>query len=84
VAHVGWAGQPVTAVVKDWRGAGVSWTAEYGCIKGLVWCRWQLHHQWTARCMEEFFQQGDREKNSGLDFSPLCDRSLLPPLLAKS
>jgi hypothetical protein len=34
--------------------------------------------------MEEFFQQGDREKNSGLDFSPLCDRSLLPLYLVKS
>jgi len=26
--------------------------------------------------MEEFFQQGDREKEGGLDFSPLCDRSV--------
>jgi hypothetical protein len=24
--------------------------------------------------MEEFFKQGDREKEKGLDFSPLCDR----------
>ena len=24
--------------------------------------------------MEEFFKQGDREKQQGLEFSPLCDR----------
>ena len=37
--------------------------------------RWDLHYQWTARCMEEFFKQGDMERSRGLDFSPLCDRS---------
>ena len=25
--------------------------------------------------MEEFFKQGDLEKENGLDFSPLCDRN---------
>jgi len=35
---------------------------------------WQLHSQWTTRCMEEFFKQGDKEQEQGLDFSPLCDR----------
>ena len=36
--------------------------------------RWDLHHQWTSRCMEEFFKQGDTERSHGLEFSPLCDR----------
>ena len=36
---------------------------------------WELHKEWTARCMEEFFNQGDREKEMGLDVSPLCDRN---------
>ena len=27
-----------------------------------------------TRCMEEFFKQGDKEQEQGLDFSPLCDR----------
>jgi len=35
---------------------------------------WPLHKEWTARCMEEFFKQGDMEQELGLDFSPLCDR----------
>ena len=37
--------------------------------------RWDLHTQWTTRCMEEFFKQGDMEKTLGLEFSPLCDRA---------
>ena len=36
---------------------------------------WDLHKEWTARCMEEFFNQGDKEKEMGLDVSPLCDRN---------
>ena len=31
--------------------------------------------QWTSRCIEEFFVQGDREAEMGLEFSPLCDRN---------
>jgi hypothetical protein len=30
--------------------------------------------QWTDRCLEEFFLQGDEEKRRGLPVSPLCDR----------
>ena len=36
---------------------------------------WNLHREWTARCMEEFFKQGDQEREMGLDISPLCDRN---------
>lgn len=33
-----------------------------------------LYRQWTERIMAEFFQQGDRERESGLDISPMCDK----------
>uniref|UniRef100_A0A2K6EXJ2 Phosphodiesterase n=1 Tax=Propithecus coquereli TaxID=379532 RepID=A0A2K6EXJ2_PROCO len=33
-----------------------------------------LYRQWTGRIMAEFFQQGDRERESGLDISPMCDK----------
>ena len=29
---------------------------------------------WVERIMEEFFQQGDKEREAGLDISPMCDR----------
>ncbi|XP_072034774.1 dual specificity calcium/calmodulin-dependent 3',5'-cyclic nucleotide phosphodiesterase 1A-like isoform X2 [Amphiura filiformis] len=36
---------------------------------------WRLHNKWTRLLMNEFFKQGDREKELGLPFSPLCDRN---------
>ena len=35
---------------------------------------WEIHHKWTSLLMEEFFRQGEMEKDLGLSFSPLCDR----------
>jgi hypothetical protein len=36
---------------------------------------WKLHYKWTKQLLEEFFTQGDREKELGLPISPLCDRT---------
>nr|CDS22433.1 calcium:calmodulin dependent 3'5' cyclic [Echinococcus granulosus] len=36
--------------------------------------RWDLHRQWSFMLSEEFFRQGDREKEMGMPCSPLCDR----------
>ncbi|XP_076350996.1 dual specificity calcium/calmodulin-dependent 3',5'-cyclic nucleotide phosphodiesterase 1A-like isoform X2 [Tachypleus tridentatus] len=36
---------------------------------------WKLHNHWTQLLMEEFFQQGDKEHEMGLPYSPLCDRN---------
>ncbi|XP_010003706.1 PREDICTED: cAMP-specific 3',5'-cyclic phosphodiesterase 4D [Chaetura pelagica] len=33
-----------------------------------------LYRQWTDRIMEEFFCQGDRERERGMEISPMCDR----------
>ena len=38
-------------------------------------CRpWEMHEHWTQMVAEEFFQQGDAEKELGLEVSFLCDR----------
>ncbi|XP_041719630.1 cAMP-specific 3',5'-cyclic phosphodiesterase 4D-like [Coregonus clupeaformis] len=34
----------------------------------------QLYRQWTDRIMEEFFTQGDRERERGMEISPMCDK----------
>ena len=33
-----------------------------------------LYRRWCDRIMEEFFQQGDKEREQGMDISPMCDR----------
>ncbi|XP_052336047.1 cAMP-specific 3',5'-cyclic phosphodiesterase 4B-like isoform X1 [Oncorhynchus keta] len=34
----------------------------------------ELYRQWTERIMEEFFHQGDRERERGMEISPMCDK----------
>ncbi|XP_055384887.1 cAMP-specific 3',5'-cyclic phosphodiesterase isoform X9 [Condylostylus longicornis] len=33
-----------------------------------------LYKRWVALLMEEFFLQGDKERDNGMDISPMCDR----------
>jgi cAMP-specific phosphodiesterase 4 len=33
-----------------------------------------IYRQWTDRIIEEFFRQGDMEREHGLEVSPMCDR----------
>ncbi|XP_021335380.2 3',5'-cyclic-AMP phosphodiesterase 4C isoform X2 [Danio rerio] len=34
----------------------------------------ELYRKWTDRIMVEFFSQGDRERDKGIDVSPMCDK----------
>ncbi|XP_027564020.1 cAMP-specific 3',5'-cyclic phosphodiesterase 4D-like isoform X1 [Neopelma chrysocephalum] len=34
----------------------------------------ELYRQWTNRIMVEFFHQGDREREKGMEISPMCDK----------
>uniref|UniRef100_A0A7N6AC89 Phosphodiesterase n=1 Tax=Anabas testudineus TaxID=64144 RepID=A0A7N6AC89_ANATE len=33
-----------------------------------------LYRQWTERIMEEFFRQGDKERERGMEISAMCDK----------
>ncbi|XP_018653888.1 putative camp-specific 3,5-cyclic phosphodiesterase [Schistosoma mansoni] len=34
----------------------------------------RLYRKWTGRLIEEFFRQGDKERELSLEISPMCDR----------
>ncbi|XP_028988659.1 cAMP-specific 3',5'-cyclic phosphodiesterase 4D isoform X3 [Betta splendens] len=34
----------------------------------------EVYRQWTDRIMVEFFTQGDRERDKGMEISPMCDK----------
>ncbi|XP_041847269.1 cAMP-specific 3',5'-cyclic phosphodiesterase 4D-like isoform X2 [Melanotaenia boesemani] len=34
----------------------------------------ELYRKWTDRIMVEFFTQGDREREKGMEISPMCDK----------
>ncbi|KAG9488485.1 hypothetical protein GDO78_004825 [Eleutherodactylus coqui] len=34
----------------------------------------ELYRQWTDRILEEFFRQGDKERERGMEISPMCDK----------
>lgn len=33
-----------------------------------------IYRNWVDRIMEEFFRQGDREREANIEISPMCDR----------
>ena len=35
----------------------------------------EIYRHWVERITEEFFLQGDKEREAGLDISPMCDRN---------
>ena len=37
--------------------------------------KWDLHYYWSMRVVEEFYHQGDLERNKGMAVSMYCDRN---------
>lgn len=35
----------------------------------------ELYQNWNQRILEEYWRQGDRERDLGLEISPMCDRN---------
>jgi len=71
---------------KKVAGSGVllldNYTDRIQVLENLVHCAdlsnptkpLELYKKWVSLLMEEFFQQGDKEREQGLDISPMCDR----------
>ncbi|KRF78071.1 3',5'-cyclic-AMP phosphodiesterase isoform X6 [Drosophila virilis] len=71
---------------KKVAGSGVllldNYTDRIQVLENLVHCAdlsnptkpLSLYKRWVALLMEEFFLQGDKERESGMDISPMCDR----------
>ncbi|XP_050533055.1 cAMP-specific 3',5'-cyclic phosphodiesterase isoform X3 [Daktulosphaira vitifoliae] len=71
---------------KKVAGSGVllldNYTDRIQVLQNLVHCAdlsnptkpLELYRRWVDLLMEEFFQQGDKEREQNLDISPMCDR----------
>ncbi|KAL9879865.1 phosphodiesterase dunce isoform 2-T2 [Glossina fuscipes fuscipes] len=71
---------------KKVAGSGVllldNYTDRIQVLENLVHCAdlsnptkpLSLYKRWVGLLMEEFFLQGDKERESGMDISPMCDR----------
>lgn len=71
---------------KKVAGSGVllldNYTDRIQVLENLVHCAdlsnptkpLSLYSRWVELLMEEFFQQGDREREGRMDISPMCDR----------
>ncbi|XP_065174012.1 3',5'-cyclic-AMP phosphodiesterase isoform X7 [Atheta coriaria] len=71
---------------KKVAGSGVllldNYTDRIQVLENLVHCAdlsnptkpLSLYRRWVELLMEEFFQQGDREREAKMDISPMCDR----------
>lgn len=67
--------------VRNHPSLHLNWTLHWRCSiifsepDFYLFQRWDLHHRWTMSLLDEFFLQGDKERELGLPFSPLCDRN---------
>ncbi|XP_076251651.1 3',5'-cyclic-AMP phosphodiesterase-like isoform X2 [Rhynchophorus ferrugineus] len=71
---------------KKVAGSGVllldNYTDRIQVLENLVHCAdlsnptkpLRLYRLWVERLMEEFFRQGDKEREANMDISPMCDR----------
>ncbi|XP_076371691.1 3',5'-cyclic-AMP phosphodiesterase 4C-like isoform X3 [Tachypleus tridentatus] len=71
---------------KKVAGSGVllldNYTERIQVLQNMIHCadlsgptkQLEMYKKWVDLLMEEFFQQGDKEREQGLDISPMCDR----------
>ena len=60
----------------------VDWIPSFQVLQNMVHCAdlsnptkpLELYRHWVDLIMEEFFRQGDLERDSKMDISPMCDR----------
>ncbi|XP_071134245.1 cGMP-inhibited 3',5'-cyclic phosphodiesterase 3A-like isoform X2 [Mytilus edulis] len=80
------------AKANDDEAPGINWTVETDRLLAMQMVikiadingpakTWKLHHDWTTRISEEFYEQGDEEARLGMPISPYMDRKI--PQLAK-
>ncbi|VDI23638.1 cGMP-inhibited 3',5'-cyclic phosphodiesterase A [Mytilus galloprovincialis] len=80
------------AKANDDEAPGINWTVETDRLLVMQMVikiadingpakTWKLHHDWTTRISEEFYEQGDEEARLGMPISPYMDRKI--PQLAK-
>ncbi|XP_076343668.1 3',5'-cyclic-AMP phosphodiesterase 4C-like isoform X2 [Tachypleus tridentatus] len=80
------AGLKTMVETKKVTGSGVllldNYTERIQVLQNMIHCAdlggptkpLEMYKEWVGFIMEEFFQQGDKEKEQGLDISPMCDR----------
>lgn len=66
----------------DECGVKWAWLLSWQVLQNMVHCAdlsnptkpLELYRQWVERIMQEFYRQGDMERERNIDLSPMCDK----------